>query len=172
VGRGTELFSRLKKGDSIAVQGPLGKGFPEAQGRVAMVGGGAGIAPFYLGSKQYRSAGCAVDLFLGFSRDAFLESEYRSVAGNVVVNTGGFVTDDVEPSLYEWIFCCGPEAMMRALWEKCKAAGVADRLYVSLESRMACGLGACYGCSRKTVSGNKKVCRDGPVFAAGEVFDL
>jgi dihydroorotate dehydrogenase electron transfer subunit len=135
-----------------------------------MVGGGAGIAPFYLGAKQRRSADCAVDLYLGFSGEPFLEDEYRAVADSVVVQTGGFITDRVDPSRYDQIFCCGPEAMMRALWEKCRAAGAEDRLFVSLESRMACGAGACYGCSRKTVSGNKKVCRDGPVFAAREVF--
>jgi dihydroorotate dehydrogenase electron transfer subunit len=175
VGRGTAMFSRLKKGDSITVQGPLGSGFPvlprsATQGRVAMVGGGAGIAPFYLGAKQYRSADCAVDLYLGFSGESFLEDEYRAVADSVVVQTGGFITDRVDPSLYDQVCCCGPEAMMRALWEKCRAAGAEDRAFVSLESRMACGVGACYGCSRKTVSGNKKVCRDGPVFAAREVF--
>jgi dihydroorotate dehydrogenase electron transfer subunit len=172
VGRGTAIFSRLRSGDSIAIQGPLGNGFPPAAGRVVMVGGGAGIAPFYLGAKQYRSAGCSVDLRLGFSGEAFLAGEYRSIADSVVVKSGGFITDDVDPSLYDWVFCCGPEGMMRALREKCKAAGMENSLFVSLESRMACGIGACYGCSRKTVSGNKKVCRDGPVFAALEVSVL
>jgi dihydroorotate dehydrogenase electron transfer subunit len=171
-GRGTAIFSRLGRGDSIAIQGPLGKGFPQAEGRIALVGGGAGIAPLYLSAKQRRSAGCAVDLYLGFSGEAFLVNEYRSVADRLVVKTGGFITDDVDPSLYDQVFCCGPEAMMRALREKCRAAAVEDRLFVSLESRMACGVGACYGCSRKTASGNKKVCRDGPVFAAREAFDL
>jgi dihydroorotate dehydrogenase electron transfer subunit len=172
VGRGTALFSRLRSGDSIAIQGPLGKGFPALSGRIAMVGGGAGIAPLCLAAKQRRSAGCAVDLCLGFSGEAFLTDRYEALADRLVVKTGGFITDAVDPSLYDWIFCCGPEAMMRALWEKCRAAAVEDRLFVSLESRMACGVGACYGCSRKTASGNKKVCRDGPVFAAREVFGL
>jgi dihydroorotate dehydrogenase electron transfer subunit len=171
-GRGTAIFSRLRSGDSIAIQGPLGNGFPAMQGRIAMVGGGAGIAPLYLSAKQRRSAGCVVDLCLGFSGEAFLAGEYRSVADQLAVKTGGFITDDVDPSRYDWVFCCGPEAMMRALREKCKAADTEDRLFVSLESRMACGIGACYGCSRKTASGNKKVCRDGPVFAARELFDL
>ena len=170
LGRGTAIFSRLECGDSIAVQGPLGTGFPPAQGRILMVGGGAGIAPLYVSAKQRRSAGCIVDLCLGFSGEAFLVDEYRSVADSLAVKTGGFVTDAVDPSLCDWIFCCGPDAMMRTLREKCAAAGVEDRLFVSLESRMACGLGACYGCSRKTASGNRKVCRDGPVFAALEVF--
>jgi dihydroorotate dehydrogenase electron transfer subunit len=171
-GRGTALFSRLRSGDSIAIQGPLGNGFPQAPGRIAMVGGGAGIAPLYVSAKQRRAAGCVVDLYLGFSGEAFLADKYESLANKLVVKTGGFITDAVDPGRYDWVFCCGPEAMMRALWEKCRAAAAGDRLFVSLESRMACGLGACYGCSRKTASGNKKVCRDGPVFAAREVFDL
>jgi dihydroorotate dehydrogenase electron transfer subunit len=172
VGRGTAIFSRLRSGDSIAIQGPLGNGFPEARGRIALVGGGAGIAPLFLGAKQRKAAGCVVDMYLGFSGEAFLAEAYRAVADKLTVKTGGFITDDVDPSLYDRIFCCGPEAMMRALREKCRDAAAEDRLFVSLESRMACGVGACYGCSRKTASGNKKVCRDGPVFAAREVFEL
>ncbi|MFP3042232.1 dihydroorotate dehydrogenase electron transfer subunit [Treponema primitia] len=180
VGRGTAIFSQLKPGDSITVQGPLGRGFPDVSRRVAMVGGGAGIAPFYLGAKQYRAAGSKVDLYLGFSGAAFLTEEYRGLsreiplqnADKLTVNVGGFITDDLDPAGYDAIFTCGPEIMMKVLWEKCKAAGVGDRLFVSLESRMACGVGACYGCSRKTTMGNKKVCKDGPVFPAAEVFDL
>jgi dihydroorotate dehydrogenase electron transfer subunit len=182
VGQGTAIFSRLKPGDSLTVQGPLGNGFPTdlgsaVTGRIAMVGGGAGIAPLYLGAKQYHAANGAhaastVDLYLGFSGAAFLTEEYREIADRVTVNTGGFITDVIDPSGYNAIFTCGPEIMMKVLWEKCKAVGVGDRLFVSLEARMACGVGACYGCSRKTVSGNKKVCRDGPVFPAQEVFGL
>jgi dihydroorotate dehydrogenase electron transfer subunit len=171
VGRGTAIFSRLRSGDSIVIQGPLGRGFPALPGRIAMVGGGAGIAPLCLSAKQRRAGGSSVDLFLGFSGEAFLSDAYRAVADKLVVKTGGFITDELDPSRYDWVFCCGPEAMMKALWEKCRAAAVEDRLFVSLESRMACGIGACYGCSRKTAAGNKKVCRDGPVFAAREVFE-
>ena len=98
--------------------------------------------------------------------------EYRAIADRLTVNLGGFITDEIDPLGYDWIFSCGPEIMMKTLWEKCRAAGVGDRLFVSLESRMACGVGACFGCSRKRVGGNKKVCRDGPVFPAGEVFGL
>ncbi|GHV76151.1 dihydroorotate dehydrogenase [Spirochaetia bacterium] len=169
VGRGTAMFSRLKPGDPITIQGPLGNGFPDIAGRIAMVGGGAGIAPLYLGAKQYKAAGCTVDLYLGFSGAAFLTEEYREIADRVTVNVGGFITDTIDPSGYDAIFTCGPEIMMKALREKCKSG---DRLFVSLEARMACGVGACYGCSRKTAAGNKKVCKDGPVFPAEEVFDL
>jgi dihydroorotate dehydrogenase electron transfer subunit len=135
-----------------------------------MVGGGAGIAPLYLGAKQYRCAGCTVDLYLGFSGAAFLTDEYRDRADRVTVNVGGFITDAIDPSGYDAIFTCGPESKMRALWEKCKVCGVGGRLFVSLEARMACGVGACYGCSKRTAGGNKKVCKDGPVFPAQEVL--
>jgi dihydroorotate dehydrogenase electron transfer subunit len=178
VGRGTAIFSGLRPCDSITVQGPMGKGFPDTTGRIAMVGGGAGISPLYLAAKQYRAAcgsqaaGNTVDLYLGFSGAAFLTEEYRNISDKLIVNVGGLITDEIDPALYDSIFTCGPEIMMRVLWEKCKAAGAGDRLFVSLESRMACGVGACYGCSRKTVNGNKKVCRDGPVFPATEVFGL
>jgi dihydroorotate dehydrogenase electron transfer subunit len=178
VGRGTAIFSRLKPCDSITVHGPMGKGFPDTAGRIAMVGGGAGIAPLYLGAKQRRTAcgaqtaGSTVDLYLGFSGAAFLTEEYRNLSDRLIVNVGGLITDEIDPAPYDSIFTCGPEIMMRVLWEKCKAAGAEDRLFVSLESRMACGVGVCYGCSRKTVNGNKKVCRDGPVFPASEVFGL
>lgn len=175
VGRGTAIFSRLNPGDSLTIQGPLGNGFPmdlwsNAPGRIAMVGGGAGIAPFYLGAKQYRGAGCTVDLYLGFSGAAFLTDEYRDRADSVTVNVGGRITDEIDPTGYDAIFTCGPEIMMKALWEKCKACGVGERIFVSLEARMACGVGACYGCSKQTAGGNKKVCKDGPVFPAEDVL--
>jgi dihydroorotate dehydrogenase electron transfer subunit len=176
VGWGTAIFSRLKPGDHLTIQGPLGNGFPTdlGSGKIAMVGGGAGIAPLYLGAKQYRKVrgSGTVDLYLGFSDTAFLTEEYRECADHVTVNIGGRITDEIDVSGYDAIFTCGPEIMMRVLREKCKAAGREDKLFVSLESRMACGVGACYGCSRKTIAGNKKVCKDGPVFPAAEVFGL
>jgi dihydroorotate dehydrogenase electron transfer subunit len=151
-----------------------------------MVGGGAGIAPLYLGAKQYKAAGCTVDLYLGFSGAAFLTDAYQDCADRVTVKVGGFITDAIDPAgsgadtPYDALFTCGPEIMMRVLWEKCKACGVGGKLFVSLEAHMACGVGACYGCSRKTARGtslhvavgNKKVCKVGPVFPAQEVFDL
>jgi dihydroorotate dehydrogenase electron transfer subunit len=174
-GAGTTFFSGLKEGDRLALLGPLGTGFPEpAGGSVALVGGGAGIAPFYLGSKQIRAAGgCRTELFLGFSGEPFLTGQFGAAADRLVVNAGGFITDEIDnPADYDYIYACGPEAMMRALFTKCEAAGAGGKLYVSLESRMACGVGACFVCSRETSGGNKKVCKDGPVFKAREVFGL
>ena len=174
VGTGTEIFSRLKAGDDISLQGPLGNPFPEVPGTAALVGGGAGIAPLYLAAKQLRNAdpGRRVDIYLGFSERELLVDEYRQVADSVTVNVGGFITGAVNPGGYDHLLACGPEAMMRALYEKCKKSGAEEKLYVSLEKRMACGVGACFVCTCRTADGNKKVCKDGPVFRAKAVFGL
>ena len=170
VGRGTGVFAALKSYDAISLLGPLGNGFPDVGGKVALVGGGAGVSPLYLAAKQIKAvhAGCRVDAFLGFSGEPFLVKEFESAADRVIVNVGGFVTDEIDPAGYDHILSCGPEIMMKVLYEKCRTTGT--KLYVSLENRMACGVGACFGCSRPVGGSNKKVCKDGPVFPAEEVF--
>jgi dihydroorotate dehydrogenase electron transfer subunit len=172
IGRGTEIFSGLQAEDEINLRGPLGNAFPVVSGKIALVGGGMGIAPFYLTAKQLKAAhpDCRVDLYFGFSDLALRVDEYRKTADKVVICVGGFITDEIDPADYDHIFACGPEAMMRALYEKCKEAGAAGKLHVSMESRMACGVGACYVCSCRTADGNKKVCKDGPVFKGEAVF--
>ncbi|MDR3230123.1 MAG: dihydroorotate dehydrogenase electron transfer subunit [Synergistaceae bacterium] len=174
VGKGTEIFAGLKAGGEITLEGPLGNTFPDLSGKIAMVGGGVGIAPFYLTARELkaRHPESRIDLYLGFSDQALLVDDYRKAADNVIVDVGGFITDSIDPALYEHIFTCGPEIMMRVLYEKCRRAGAGDRLYVSMENRMACGVGACFVCSCKTSKGNKKVCKDGPVFPGKEVFGL
>jgi dihydroorotate dehydrogenase electron transfer subunit len=173
VGRGTAIFSGLGAEDDITLLGPLGNAFPEVSGKIALVGGGVGIAPFYLAAKQLRAAHphCRLDLFLGFSDRAILTDDYRKTADSVTVDVGGVITDEIDTSGYDHIFACGPEVMTRALYEKCKMAGVGGKVYVSMENRMACGLGACLACSRGTTEGNKKVCKDGPVFKGEAVFE-
>ena len=172
VGQGTGIFAALKPGDPVSLLGPLGNGFPDAEGAVALVGGGAGIAPLYLAAKQIKAAhpGSRVDVFLGFSGEPFLVKEFESAADSVIVNVGGFITDEIDPHGYDQILSCGPEIMMKVLHEKCRNTGAAARVHVSLESRMACGVGACFVCSRPVGGSNKKVCKDGPVFSAEEVY--
>lgn len=172
VGEGTEIFSRLGTGDEITLQGPYGNGFPEIKGKIALVGGAAGIAPLHLAAKHLKQSGCETEIFLGFSDEAILEDEYGQISGNVTVDVGGYITDRVEPEKYDYIFACGPEAMMRALYCKCAAQSAEQKLYVSLESRMACGFGVCLVCSCKTKGGNRRICKDGPVFKAAEVYSL
>jgi dihydroorotate dehydrogenase electron transfer subunit len=173
VGKGTEIFAELKAGDSVTLQGPLGNSFPEVDGRIALVGGGVGIAPLFLAAKQLRAAhpDCLLDIYLGFSDQALLTNEYQRVTDSVTIDVGGFITDKVDPSRYDHLLTCGPEVMMRALYGKCKGAD-ANKIYVSMENRMACGVGACLVCSCKTTGGNKKVCKDGPVFNGKDVFGL
>lgn len=168
VGQGTELLAQLKTGDEIDVQGPYGNGFPVVTGKIALVGGGIGVAPLYLTAKTLKAAGNAVDLYLGFQSEALLQEEYETVCDKLVVNIGGYVTDEINPEEYDYILTCGPEIMMKVLYKKVKDTNA--QLYVSMENRMGCGVGACLVCSCKTNSGNKKVCKDGPVFRAEEVF--
>lgn len=168
VGQGTALLAQLKPGDAVDVQGPYGRGFPEVKGKVALVGGGIGVAPLYLTAKALKAQGNPVDLYLGFTDEALLQEEYAAVCDDLTVNVGGFITDDINPAEYDYIMTCGPHIMMKILAQKVK--GTAAQLYVSMENRMGCGVGACLVCSCKTTGGNKKVCKDGPVFKAEEVF--
>ena len=172
IGRGTNIFAALKPDDPVSILGPLGNGFPDVKGRVALVGGGAGIAPMYLAAKQIKAAdpGARVDVFLGFSEEPFLVKDFEGAADRVTVNVGGFITDEIDPAGYDHILSCGPEIMMKVLYEKCRTIGAGASIHVSLESRMACGVGACFVCSRPVGGSNKKVCKDGPVFSAEEVF--
>ncbi|MBC7099259.1 dihydroorotate dehydrogenase electron transfer subunit [Candidatus Bipolaricaulota bacterium] len=169
-GRGTRLFSQLSPGDELAALGPLGNPWPKVEGRVAMVGGGLGIAPLFLAAKGLPE----VDVFLGFPGKPYLVEEFRKVADKVHVTseTGeggerGLVSDLFSPEGYRACFACGPLGMLKELAKKCKEAGVP--LYVSLEERMACGLGACLGCTLLTKGGPRRVCKDGPIFSAEEL---
>lgn len=172
VGQGTEIFKDMKPGEEIKVDGPHGNGFPDAQGKIALVGGGVGVAPLYLTAKNLKEAHpeCMVDMFLGFSGEPMLVDRYEAVADHVTVNVGGFVTDDIDPTQYDVIMTCGPEIMMRVLYKKCVSTGAAAPLYVSMENRMGCGIGACLVCTCKTSNGNKRACKDGPVMLGSEVF--
>ncbi len=172
VGKGTEIFAGLKAGAEIKLDGPHGNGFPEAEGKIALVGGGVGIAPLYLTAKTLKKLNPAskVDIYLGFSDQAILVDSYEKVADQVTLNVGGFVTDDIDPLQYDVIMTCGPEIMMKVLYKKCRSVGAKAPLYVSMENRMACGIGACLVCTCKTAAGNKRACKDGPVMLGSEVF--
>lgn len=171
-GRGTCLLSRLSPGEELELLGPLGNGWPEPPGRLALVGGGLGIAALYLAAKAFGGA----HVYLGFPGRPFLVEAFREVAAGLRVASEsgeggerGLVTRIFPPEGYDACYACGPRPMLAAIWEACRRAGVA--LFVSLEERMACGLGACLGCTVFTKDGPKRVCRDGPVFRAEEVFD-
>ncbi|MDD6795012.1 MAG: dihydroorotate dehydrogenase electron transfer subunit [Clostridiaceae bacterium] len=173
VGKGTEEFSRLKDGDEISLTGPLGNGFnlEEDLGKVAIVAGGIGTAPMVEVVKRLRKKDkdAVIDVYAGFRDNIFLINEYSKYASNINIttNTGkhghkGFVTDVLKPEEYDTVLCCGPEVMMKAVVDMCKEKGV--KVYVSMEKHMACGVGACLVCTCKTKDGNKRTCKDGPVF--------
>jgi len=122
-------------------------------------------------AKELRASDSArrIDVYLGFREEAYLTEEFERYADRVTRNIGGYVVNDVDFTLAATYYACGPSPMLRA------AANAADqanaRLFVSLEKHMACGVGACLGCTCQTESGRKRVCKDGPVFDYREVRD-
>lgn len=173
-GSGTTAISRLGENDTIQLLGPLGNGFDinMLEGRTAIVGGGIGTAPMlYLCKKLGKKA----DAYLGFKDSVYITEEFEQHADSTVVVTEdgssgkkGFVTDYIDYEKYDNIVTCGPEIMMNKIVDKCREKNV--KCYVSLERRMACGLGACLGCTVETVNGNKRACKDGPVFSSEELL--
>ncbi|RRJ65874.1 dihydroorotate dehydrogenase electron transfer subunit [Paenibacillus oralis] len=165
-GEGTRLISQLKPGDPLQMEGPFGNGFPPLTGKTAFVGGGIGIAPFYFALKTAPQA----DVYLGFSREAYMVEEFRQAsAGRTFVDVGGTILDRVDFGAYDTIIACGPHPMLKAVQQKQASSGSRAKVYVSLENRMACGIGACLVCSVKCRDGRKKACTDGPVFQVEEV---
>ncbi len=164
VGEGTEILSRVKPEDEIKLEGPYGNGFPKVEGKVALVGGGMGLAPLYLAAKTIKNT----DVYMGFREKAILVEEYEKHAENVYVSLGKNVTDDLDVSKYDYVFTCGPEKMMEIIVKMGKETST--KVYVSIENKMACGVGACLVCTCKTKEGNKKTCKDGPVFLGEDVM--
>lgn len=169
MGRGTALFSGLIPGQDMDVQGPYGNGFPIVDGDAVIIGGGIGSAPMHLLAKSLRAAqpNRRINVYLGFREEVYYAEEFKAYADSVQVNVGGFVTQDVDFAQNATYYACGPSPMLRAAAQAAQAANA--RMYVSLERHMACGVGACLGCTCKTVHGGKRVCKDGPVFDYTEV---
>lgn len=168
VGKGTEILAGLKADAEIQLQGPFGNGFPTMEGKILLVGGGLGNVPLHATANAIKSGGQEVDLRLGFAEKVFLEEEFLQAATDTQFVVGGLVTEGLDMSEYDAVFTCGPHPMMEAVVKMAVEAGIPS--YVSIEKRMACGIGACLVCTCKTKSGNKKTCKDGPVFEGEEVF--
>ncbi|TYR82659.1 dihydroorotate dehydrogenase electron transfer subunit [Priestia megaterium] len=182
-GAGTSMLAQKQVGERIDVLGPLGHGFPvEAveQGETAiLVGGGIGVPPLYELSKRLKEKGVQVIHVLGFqsAEDVFYEKEFLSLGETYVATvdgtygTKGFVTNVIERNkfMYNSMFACGPTPMLKAV-----ELNYANKpLYISLEERMGCGIGACFACVCKKdqqSTAYRKICSDGPVFQAGEVL--
>ncbi len=172
-GEGTEILKSLKAGDDIKVTGPLGNGFDtEAmKGRIAIVAGGIGVAPFnHVAEKLKENTNVeSVDLYGGFRSEVYAVEEMKKNLNSVYISTEdgnlgqkGYVTENLNLKGYDMVLCCGPEIMMNKVINICKEQRV--KVLVSTEKRMACGVGACLVCTCKTKNGNKRSCKDGPVF--------
>ena len=183
-GKGTSILARKKKDEAVDVLGPLGNGFPVHEAKkeetVLLVGGGIGVPPLYQLSKMLISRGVPVLHVLGFQTESavFYEAEFSRLGPTFIATTDGtygtkgFVTNVIDKldGAFQTIYACGPTPMLKAL-----EAGYRDKkLFLSLEERMGCGIGACFACVCHTGDDPdgftyKKVCSDGPVFRAGEV---
>lgn len=178
-GEGTRLFSEMKEGDSLEVLGPLGNGFTMKEEKAIIVGGGIGIPPMLELDKQLS---CEKTVVLGYRDELFLKDEFESYADVVVATedgscgTKGTVIDAIKEAGVDGkvIYACGPMPMLKALAEYAEAHDMEAQ--ISLEERMACGIGACLGCICKTKKkdyhtnvNNQRICKDGPVFDAKEV---
>lgn len=177
VGKGTRLFSALKENDKVYMTGPLGNGFDvkNMKGKVAIVAGGIGIAPMKYLVKNITN--CKMDLYAGFKDFTYCVDELESYVSSIHISTDsgrvghkGFITDLLSPEKYDMVLCCGPQVMMKKVVDMCVKKDV--EVYVSMENRMGCGIGACLVCTCKTKDGNKRTCKDGPVFNGKDlVFD-
>ena len=177
---GTEEFSRMQAGDKLYIIGPLGNGFPLKEKKAFLIGGGIGIPPMLELAKQLKGE---KQIIIGYrDSDTFLDKELEQ-NGKVYIatedgsiGTKGNVCDAIRENALnaEVIYACGPTPMLRAIKEYALENGI--ECYLSLEERMACGIGACLACVCKTKEkdehsnvNNKRICKDGPVFLATEV---
>lgn len=174
-GTGTKLISRLEPGDNIELLGPLGNFFDleAVSGKVALVTGGIGIAPLLYTVKKFKNVN--FDLYAGFREKSYLGDEFNPHVDNIYIATDsgseghkGFITEIFDPKNYNLVLCCGPEMMMKKVVTMCSDAEVP--VLVSMESHMACGIGACLVCTCKTKSGMKRTCKDGPIFDGRDVI--
>lgn len=170
-GKGTHIISNLKKGDTLNLLGPLGNSFDlKSKGKIALITGGIGIAPMaYL----CRKLSAEIDFYCGFRNNIYYLDNIKPYVNNIFVSTEngssghkGFITELFNPENYDLVLTCGPIPMMNIVVKMCRTK---IPVYVSMESRMACGIGACLGCSIETVRGMERVCKEGPIFKGEEV---
>lgn len=176
VGKGTEIMSRIRPGETMDVLSGLGNGYDVGAGgeRPLLIGGGAGVPPMYMLCKALVRAGARPVAVLGFNsrKEVFYEDEFKAAGAETHVTTvdgsygiKGYVTDVIGKLDYTYFYACGPEAMFKAVEKTVKSDGE-----YSFEERMGCGFGACMGCSCKTKYGSKRICKDGPVLKRGEII--
>ena len=176
VGKGTEQMRQMKSGEELDVLTGLGNGYDlsTAGGSPLLIGGGVGVPPLYMLAKELIAQGKKVSAILGFNTkdEIFCEDEFKALGVSVTVATAdgsygvkGFVTDAMKDMDYSYIYTCGPEPMLKAVYSAASVGG-----QFSFEERMGCGFGACMGCSCKTITGYKRICKDGPVMRKEEIL--
>ena len=175
VGVGTEKMAGMEAGVKLDLLTGLGNGYDisNAGDKPLMIGGGAGVPPMYKLCKELSAQGkkCSVILGFGSKDEVFYEEEFKALGADTYVTTvdgsygiKGFVTDAMTMD-YTYFYTCGPEPMLKAVYNKSTTSGE-----FSFEERMGCGFGACMGCSCKTKYGNKRICKDGPVLVKEEII--
>ena len=175
VGKGTEVMRDMKEGELDILTG-LGNGYDMTVcgDSVLVIGGGVGVPPMYMLARLLREKGKRVTAILGFNTkvEIFYEEEFKALGCDTIVATAdgsygvkGFVTDAMKDLSYDYFYTCGPEPMLRAVYNATAVSG-----QFSFEERMGCGFGACMGCSCKTLYGNKRICKDGPVLVKEEII--
>ena len=176
VGKGTELMAASPAGTEWLTLTGLGNGYDTTVSgeRPLLIGGGAGVPPMFMLCKQLLAEGKQPSVILGFGSadEVFYKEEFEALGATVYVTTvdgsfgiKGFVTDAMGEVDYTYFYTCGPEPMLKAIYDKSETSG-----QFSFEERMGCGFGACMGCSCKTKYGNKRICRDGPVLVKEEII--
>lgn len=170
-GKGTHIISKLNKGDTLSLLGPLGNGFDsKIEGKIALVTGGIGIAPMLYLAKNLSGE---INIYSGFRNNAYFLDQIKPYVKTIKIATEdgtighkGFVTELFDPTDYDLVYTCGPIPMMKVVLNMCKGK---VPVFLSMENRMACGIGACLGCTIETTRGMERVCKEGPVFNGEEV---
>ena len=176
VGHGTAQMAAMAPGESLDILTGLGNGYDLTLTgeHPVLVGGGVGVPPMYGLAKRLRAMGKEVQVILGFNtrEEIFYEEAFQALGCTVYVTTvdgsygpPGFVTDALKNLSYSHFCACGPEPMLKALYAASATSG-----QMSFEERMGCGFGACMGCSCKTLTGSKRICKDGPVMKKEEIL--
>ncbi len=175
VGEGTELMSTMSAGEELDVMTGLGNGYDISKSgdKPLLIGGGVGVPPMYNLCKKLVAQGKKPTVILGFNTadEVFCYEEFTALCDVLVTTVDGsrgikgFVTNAMEGMDYTYYYTCGPEPMLKAVYNTATTSG-----QLSFEERMGCGFGACMGCSCKTKYGNKRICKDGPVLESEEVI--
>ena len=176
VGKGTEAMAAMAPGTKLDILTGLGNGYDISLvgERPVLMGGGIGVPPMYNLAKKLLAAGKEIQVILGFNTasEVFYEEEFKALGCDVTVTTvdgsygvKGFITTPLENMDYDYFCTCGPEPMLKAVHKATKTPG-----QMSFEERMGCGFGACMGCSCKTLTGYKRICKEGPVMKKEEIL--